>query len=173
MLRWVLWAWWILTIISNESMDFNGPKEFYDADKEIIITNSQCGWQRDIIHRPTSCHLALVGPPSLLGQIFVTKKLTEVNQMCIFLGSSKDCKTTGTVICIISNKGMALSTCFCCPVSESIKVNMQQLDHHQDSITQILILFVRQMKSQSLKIVNISSTVMGVRNQTKQIIIEF
>ena len=50
---------------------------------------------------------------------------------------------------------------------------MQQLDYHQYSITHILIVFVRQMKFQSLKIVNISSTVMGVQNQTKQIIIEF
>ena len=26
MLRWVLWAWWNLMIISSESMDFNDPK---------------------------------------------------------------------------------------------------------------------------------------------------
>ena len=83
---------------------------------------------------------------------------------CVVLKAIKDCKTTGTVICIVSNKGMALSTCFRCPVSESIEVNMQQLDHHQDSITQILIVFVRQMKSKSLKIGNISPTVMGVQN---------
>ena len=30
MLRWVLWAWWNLMIISNESMDFNDPKELDD-----------------------------------------------------------------------------------------------------------------------------------------------
>ena len=30
MLRWVLWAWWNLMIISNEGMDFNDPKEFDD-----------------------------------------------------------------------------------------------------------------------------------------------
>ena len=30
MLRWVLWAWWNLMIISNESMDFNDPKKFDD-----------------------------------------------------------------------------------------------------------------------------------------------
>ena len=46
---------------------------------------------------------------------------------------------------------------------------MQQLDHHQDSITHILIVFERQ----SFKKVNISSTVMDVQNQTKLIIIEF
>ena len=28
--RWVLWAWWNLMIISNESTDFNDPKEFND-----------------------------------------------------------------------------------------------------------------------------------------------
>ena len=27
-LRWVLWAWWKMMIISNECMDFNDPKEF-------------------------------------------------------------------------------------------------------------------------------------------------
>jgi len=30
MLRWVLWAWWNLMIIPNESMDFNDPKELND-----------------------------------------------------------------------------------------------------------------------------------------------
>ena len=30
MLSWVLWAWWNLMIISNESMDFIDPKEFDD-----------------------------------------------------------------------------------------------------------------------------------------------
>ena len=30
MLRWVLWAWWNLMIITNESVDFNDSKEFYD-----------------------------------------------------------------------------------------------------------------------------------------------
>ena len=30
MLRWVLWAWWNSMIISNESTDFNDPKELYD-----------------------------------------------------------------------------------------------------------------------------------------------
>ena len=30
MLRWVLWAWWNLMIISSESMVFNDPKEFDD-----------------------------------------------------------------------------------------------------------------------------------------------
>ena len=30
MLQWILWAWWNLMIISNESMNFNGPKESYD-----------------------------------------------------------------------------------------------------------------------------------------------
>ena len=31
MLRWVLWAWWNLMIISNESMDFNDSKELDDS----------------------------------------------------------------------------------------------------------------------------------------------
>ena len=30
MLRWVLWAWWNLMIISNESMDSNDPKDLDD-----------------------------------------------------------------------------------------------------------------------------------------------
>ena len=30
MLRWVLWAWWNLMIISNGCMDFIDPKEFVD-----------------------------------------------------------------------------------------------------------------------------------------------
>ena len=30
MLRWVMWAWWNLIIISNKSTDFNDPKEFDD-----------------------------------------------------------------------------------------------------------------------------------------------
>ena len=30
MLRWVLWAWWNLMIISSESMDFIDQKEFDD-----------------------------------------------------------------------------------------------------------------------------------------------
>ena len=30
MLSWVLWAWWNLMIISNESMDFIDPKEHDD-----------------------------------------------------------------------------------------------------------------------------------------------
>ena len=30
MLRWVLWDWWNLMIISNESMDLNDPKELDD-----------------------------------------------------------------------------------------------------------------------------------------------
>ena len=30
MLRWILWAWWNLMIISNESMHLNDPKEFDD-----------------------------------------------------------------------------------------------------------------------------------------------
>ena len=36
MLRWVLWAWWNLMIISNESMDFNDPKEFDDPRYSMI-----------------------------------------------------------------------------------------------------------------------------------------
>ena len=36
MLRWVLWVWWILMIIANESMDFNDPKEFYDPRHSMI-----------------------------------------------------------------------------------------------------------------------------------------
>ena len=30
MLRWVLWVWWNVIIISNESMDFNDSKEIDD-----------------------------------------------------------------------------------------------------------------------------------------------
>ena len=36
MLRWVLWAWWNL-IISNESMDFNDPKEFDDPSYSMTL----------------------------------------------------------------------------------------------------------------------------------------
>ena len=36
MLRWVLWAWWNLMIISNESMDFNDPKELDDTNYSMI-----------------------------------------------------------------------------------------------------------------------------------------
>ena len=32
MLRWVLWTWWNLMIISNESMDFNDPREIDESE---------------------------------------------------------------------------------------------------------------------------------------------
>ena len=39
MLRLVLWAWWNLTIISNEGMDLNDPKEFDDPQLVTQIWN--------------------------------------------------------------------------------------------------------------------------------------
>ena len=36
MLRWVLWTLWNLMIISNESMDFNDPKELDDTNYSMI-----------------------------------------------------------------------------------------------------------------------------------------
>ena len=40
MLRWVLWAWWNLMIISNESMDFDDPQLFDDPSFSMIPSYS-------------------------------------------------------------------------------------------------------------------------------------
>ena len=51
MLRWVLWAWWNLMIISNESMDFYDPKElndpqlFDDPSYSMIPSYSKINWK--------------------------------------------------------------------------------------------------------------------------------
>ena len=57
MLRWVLWASWNLMIISNESMDFNDPKELNDPQlfestvippSLIVLFSLQCDLKKFI-----------------------------------------------------------------------------------------------------------------------------
>ena len=36
MIRWILWAWWNVMIISNESMNFKDPKESDDPNYSMI-----------------------------------------------------------------------------------------------------------------------------------------
>ena len=52
MLPWVLWAWWNLMIISNESMDFNDTKEFYDPRYSMIQREFQMEVRTLIIQSP-------------------------------------------------------------------------------------------------------------------------
>ena len=66
MLRWVLWVWWNLMIISNECMDLNDPKEF--ADPQLFDDPQQLDDQLEvwtlIIQKSTKI------PPSLQLMVF-------------------------------------------------------------------------------------------------------
>ena len=48
MIRWILWAWWNVMIISNESMDFNDPKELNDPQlfsvPSVFCSRISCIW---------------------------------------------------------------------------------------------------------------------------------
>ena len=62
MVRWVMWAWWNLMIISNESMNFKDPKELDDpqlSDDPQLFHDQLEVWTL-IIQKPT------VIPPSLM-----------------------------------------------------------------------------------------------------------
>ena len=54
MLRWVLWVWWNLMIISNKSMDFNDPKEsndpqvFDDPSYSLIPSYLMINWKNGL-----------------------------------------------------------------------------------------------------------------------------
>ena len=54
MLQWVLWTWWNLMIISNESMDFHDPKEFDhpqlfdDPSYSMIASYSMINWKYEL-----------------------------------------------------------------------------------------------------------------------------
>ena len=48
MIRWILWAWWNVMIISNESMNFNDPKELNDPQlfsvPSVFCSRISCIW---------------------------------------------------------------------------------------------------------------------------------